>query len=141
MFVYFYFTMAQYESGSGSLWMTSSVERIWVATNFPCFIFRAHSRLAADELVTAIKDTSFDQKLAVIPHFVDEIGLKKIDCAVLSKTDRKFTMEHFKRYKLGQYVRKIVSDRGVNVYVDLKAERRKSGNVFVLYVNYFRKNL
>ena len=46
---------------------------------FPmCFIFRVDSRLAADELVTAIKDGSFDQKLAVvIRHFVDEIGLQK----------------------------------------------------------------
>ena len=43
-----------------------------------CFIFRVDSRLAADELVTAIKDGSFDQKLAVvIRHFVDEIGLQK----------------------------------------------------------------
>ena len=43
-----------------------------------CFIFRVDSRLAADELVTAIKDESFDQKLAVvIRHFVDEIGLQK----------------------------------------------------------------
>lgn len=45
-------------------------------------------------------------------------------------------MEHFKRCKLGQYVDKIDSDReGVNVYVDVKAEHRKSGNAFV----YFRK--
>ena len=46
---------------------------------FPvCFIFRVDSRLAADELVTAIKDGSFDQKLAVvIRHFVDEMSLQK----------------------------------------------------------------
>ena len=42
------------------------------------FIFCVDSRLAADELVTATKDGSFDQKLAVvIPHFVDQIGLQK----------------------------------------------------------------
>ena len=40
-----------------------------------CFIFCVDSRLAAGELVTATKDGSFDQKLAVvIQHFVDEIG-------------------------------------------------------------------
>ena len=49
-------------------------------------------------------------------------------------------MEHFKRCKLGQYVDKIDSDReGVNVYVDVKAEHRKSGNAFVVDVNHFRK--
>ena len=43
-----------------------------------CFIFCVDSRLAEGELVTAIKDGSFDQKLAVvIRHFVDEIGLQK----------------------------------------------------------------
>ena len=49
---------------------------------FPmCFIFHVDSRLAADELVTAIKDESFDQKLAVIiRHFVDEISLQ-MHCA------------------------------------------------------------
>ena len=49
---------------------------------FPvCFIFRVDSRLAADELVTAIKDESFDKKLAVIiRHFVDEISLQ-MHCA------------------------------------------------------------
>ena len=47
---------------------------------FPvCFIFRVDSRLAADELVTAIKDGSFDQKLAVvIRHFVDEMSMESI---------------------------------------------------------------
>ena len=49
---------------------------------FPmCFIFRVDSRLAADELVTAIKDESFDKKLAVIiRRFVDEISLQ-MHCA------------------------------------------------------------
>ena len=43
-----------------------------------CFIFCVDSRLAADELVTATKDGSFNQKLAVvIRHFVDEIGLQR----------------------------------------------------------------
>lgn len=63
-----------------------------------------------------------------------------LDRAVLSRTDCKFIMEHFERCKLGQYVDKIDSDRdGVNVYVDVKAEHRKSGNAFVVDVNYFRK--
>ena len=43
-----------------------------------CFIFCVDSRLAAGELVSATKDGSFDQKLAVIiRHFVDEIGLQR----------------------------------------------------------------
>ena len=43
-----------------------------------CFIFCVDSRLAAGELVTATKDGSFGQKLAVvIRHFVDEIGLQR----------------------------------------------------------------
>ena len=63
-----------------------------------------------------------------------------LDRAVLSKTDCKFIMEHFESYKLVQYVNEIDSDReGVNVYVDVKAEHRKSGNAFVVDVNYFRK--
>ena len=67
--------------------------------------------------------------------------LKRVDLdgAVLSKTDCKFIMEHFEHCKLGQYVDKIDSDRGVNVYVDVKAEHRKSSNAFVVDVNYFRK--
>ena len=51
-----------------------------MATNFPCvFIFRVDSGLAANELVTAIKDGSFDKKklAVVIRHLVDQIGLQK----------------------------------------------------------------
>lgn len=110
MFVYFYFTMAEYESGSVTESSDEEEEQLFVprkkvskvqetiydedcreyvddivsgedlgGDEFPvCFIFRVDSRLAADELVTAIKDGSFDQKLAVvIRHFVDEIGLQK----------------------------------------------------------------
>ena len=41
---------------------------------------------------------------------------------------------------MGQYVNKIDSYREVvNVYVDVKAGHRKSGNAFVVNVNYFRK--
>ena len=59
-----------------------SVEDIVSGDEFPmCFIFRVDSRLAADELVTAIKDESFDKKLVVIiRHFVDEISLQ-MHCA------------------------------------------------------------
>ena len=110
MFVYFYFTLAEYESGSVTESSDEEEEQLFVprkkvskvqetiydedcreyvddivsgedlgGDEFPvCFIFRVYSRLAADELVTAIKDGSFDQKLAVvIRHFVDEIGLQK----------------------------------------------------------------
>ena len=74
-------------------------------------------------------------------HHVKQV-LERVDLdrAVLSKTDCKFIMEHFESYKLVQYVNKIDSDReGVNVYVDVKAEHLKSGNAFVVDVNYFRK--
>ena len=85
-------------------------------------------------------------KLSNVPlynqyHHVKQV-LERVDLdrAVLSKTDCKFIMEHFESYKLVQYVNKIDSDReGVNVYVDVKAEHRKSGNAFVVDVNYFRK--
>ena len=110
MFVYFYFKMAEYESGSVTESSDEEEEQLFVprkkvskvqetiydedcrefvddivsgedlgGDEFPvCFIFHVDSRLAADELVTAIKDGSFDQKLAVvIRHFVDEIGLQK----------------------------------------------------------------
>ena len=67
------------------LYTTKIVRSLWTTSSdlggdeFPvCFIFRVDSRLAADELVTAIKDGSFDQKLAVvIRHFVDEMSLQK----------------------------------------------------------------
>ena len=110
MFVYFYFTMAEDESGSVTESSDEEEEQLFVprkkvskvqetiyyedcrefvddivsgedlgGDEFPvCFIFRVDSRLAADELVTAIKDGSFDQKLAVvIRHFVDEMSLQK----------------------------------------------------------------
>ena len=110
MFVYFYFTMAEDESGFVTESSDEEEEQLFVARKkvskvqetiyyedcrefvddivsgedlggdeFPvCFIFRVDSRLAADELVTAIKDGSFDQKRAVvIRHFVDEMSLQK----------------------------------------------------------------
>ena len=109
MFVYFYFTMAEYESGSVTESSDEGEEQLF----FPrkkvlkvqetiydedcrefvddiasgedlggdefsvCFILRVDSRFAVDELVTAIRDGSFDQRFAVvIRHFVDEIGLQ-----------------------------------------------------------------
>ena len=85
-------------------------------------------------------------KVSNVPSYNQHYHVKQVlervdlDRAVLSKTACKFIMEHFERCKLGQYVDKIDSDReGVNVYVDLKAEHRKSGNAFVVDVNYFRK--
>ena len=90
MFVYFYFTMAEYESGSVTESSDEEEEQLFVprkkvlkvqetiygedckefvddivsgedlgGDEFPvCFILRVVSRLAADELVTAIKDGS-----------------------------------------------------------------------------------
>ena len=85
-------------------------------------------------------------KVSNVPSYNQHYHVKQVservdlDRAVLGKTACKFIMEHFERCKLGQYVDKIDSDReGVNVYVDLKAEHRKSGNAFVVDVNYFRK--
>ena len=85
-------------------------------------------------------------KVSNVPSYNQHYHVKQVservdlDRAVLSKTDCKFIMEHFESYKLVQYVNKIDSDReGVNVYVDVKAEHLKSGNAFVVDVNYFRK--
>lgn len=87
-------------------------------------------------------------KVSNVPSYNQCYHVKQVlECvdlarAVQSKTDCKFIMEHFERYKLVQYVDKIDSDReGVNVYVDVKAEHLKSGNAFVVDVNYFRKNV
>ena len=87
-------------------------------------------------------------KVSNVPSYNQHYHVKQVlervdlDRAVLSKTACKFIMEHFERCKLGQYVDKIDSDReGVNVYVDLKAEHRRSGNAFVVDVNYFRKKI
>ena len=87
-------------------------------------------------------------KVSNVPSYNQHYHVKQVservdlDRAVLGKTACKFIMEHFERCKLGQYVDKIDSDReGVNVYVDLKAEHRKSGNAFVVDVNYLRKKI
>ena len=66
-----------------------------------CFIFCVDFRLAAGELVTATKDGSFHQKLAVvIRHFVDEIGLQRhcpsIECqSCVNQSDQERLFAYF----------------------------------------------
>ena len=78
--------MAEYESGSVTESCRESVDDIVSGEDLGgdefsvCFIFRVDSGLAANELVTAIKDGSFDKKkklVVVIRHVVDQIGLQK----------------------------------------------------------------
>ena len=77
--------MAEYESGSVTESCRESVDDIVSGEDLGgdefsvCFIFRVDSGLAANELVTAIKDGSFDKKklAVVIRHLVDQIGLQK----------------------------------------------------------------
>ena len=77
--------MAEYESGSVRESCRESVDDIVSGEDLGgdefsvCFIFRVDSGLAANELVTAIKDGSFDKKklAVVIRHLVDQIGLQK----------------------------------------------------------------
>ena len=78
--------MAEYESGSVTESCRESVDDIVSGEDLGGdefsvrFIFRVDSGLAANELVTAIKDGSFDKKkklAVVIRHLVDQIGLQK----------------------------------------------------------------